>query len=76
MNARHGFLLRPATWLITGLWPLCRVMLITWTTFAVYYSNLPWSLAAPRVGRNFCGVRHLGPFPIAATMDEPFRTKC
>jgi len=43
MNARHGFLVRSVTWLITGLWSLCRVALIAWTTFAVYYSNLPWS---------------------------------
>ena len=45
MNARHGFLVRSATWLITALWSLCRVVLITWTTFAVYYSNLPWPAA-------------------------------
>jgi hypothetical protein len=43
MNARHGFLVRSVTWLIAGLWSVCRVALITWTTFAVYYSNLPWS---------------------------------
>jgi hypothetical protein len=43
MNARHGFLVRSVTWLITGLWSLCRVALVAWTTFAVYYSNLPWS---------------------------------
>ena len=42
MNARHGFPVRSVTWLITGLWSLCRVLLITWATFAVYYSNLPW----------------------------------
>ena len=42
MNARHGFPVRSVTWLLTGLWSLCRVMLITWATFAVYYSNLPW----------------------------------
>jgi hypothetical protein len=53
MNARHGFLLRPATWLITGLWPLCQVMLITWTTFAVYYSNLPWSWLRLVLGGTF-----------------------
>ena len=43
MNARRGFPLRSVAWLVTGLWSLCRVFFITWATFAVYYSNLPWS---------------------------------
>ena len=43
MNARRGFPFRSVTWLVTGLWSLCRVIFITWATFAVYYSNLPWS---------------------------------
>ncbi|MBR1271924.1 DUF4105 domain-containing protein [Bradyrhizobium sp. AUGA SZCCT0222] len=29
-------------WLIVGIWFLCRILLITWVTLAIYYSNLPW----------------------------------
>ncbi len=29
-------------WLISGLWFLCRVLLVAWATLAIYYSNLPW----------------------------------
>ena len=29
-------------WLIAGLWFLCKVLLIAWTSLAIYYSNLPW----------------------------------
>jgi len=29
-------------WLIAGLGFLCRILLITWATLAIYYSNLPW----------------------------------
>ena len=29
-------------WLFTGVWFLCRVLLIAWTSLAIYYSNLPW----------------------------------
>jgi hypothetical protein len=35
-------------WLAKGSWFLCRVVLITWATLAIYYSNLPW--AAARLG--------------------------
>jgi Domain of unknown function (DUF4105) len=30
-------------WLISGIWLLCRVLLIAWATLAIYYSNLPWT---------------------------------
>ena len=36
------FLSRSVVWLITGVWSLVRVLLITWGTLAIYYSNLPW----------------------------------
>ena len=29
-------------WLITGIWFLCRILLIAWASLAIYYSNLPW----------------------------------
>ena len=35
------FLSKFLNWLITGIWFLCRVLLITWATLAIYYSNLP-----------------------------------
>ena len=30
-------------WLIAGLKLLVQIVVITWTTLAIYYSNLPWS---------------------------------
>ena len=30
-------------WLIAGLKVAVQVVVITWTTLAIYYSNLPWS---------------------------------
>ena len=30
-------------WLLTGLWGLCRVVLIGWGGLAINYSNLPWA---------------------------------
>jgi len=29
-------------WLIAGIWILIQVVLITWASLAIYYSNLPW----------------------------------
>jgi uncharacterized protein DUF4105 len=34
---------RALGWVIAGIWFLCRALLITWATLAVYYSNLPWT---------------------------------
>jgi hypothetical protein len=34
---------RALGWLISGLWFLCRALLIAWATLAIYYSNLPWA---------------------------------
>jgi hypothetical protein len=30
------------SWLIAGLWFLCRALLVAWATLAITYSNLPW----------------------------------
>ena len=30
-------------WLIAVICFLCRALLVTWATLAIYYSNLPWS---------------------------------
>lgn len=30
-------------WLLAGLGFLCKVVIATWATLAIYYSNLPWS---------------------------------
>jgi hypothetical protein len=30
------------SWLVAGLWFLCRVLIVAWATLAIYYSNLPW----------------------------------
>jgi hypothetical protein len=35
-------LLRLLRWLIAGINLLFRIVVITWTTLAIYYSNLPW----------------------------------
>ena len=34
---------RPIRWLLTGLGFLGRLLLVTWATLAIYYSNLPWA---------------------------------
>ncbi len=39
---RHGLMYRLLAWLISGVWFLCRVLLILWAALAIYYSNLPW----------------------------------
>jgi len=38
-----GFLSKILNWPIRGLWLLFRVLLITWATLAIYYSNLPFA---------------------------------
>jgi Domain of unknown function (DUF4105) len=37
------FLSKFLSWLISGIWFLCRVLLIIWATLAIYYSNLPFA---------------------------------
>jgi hypothetical protein len=41
LRLRRGFLSRSFGWLIAIIWLLCWAALITWTTLAIYYSNLP-----------------------------------
>ena len=41
MSFNRSFLLAPLRWLAAGLWFLLQVLLIAWTSFAIYYSNLP-----------------------------------
>src|SRR3984893_13015732 len=38
-----SFLSRSLGWLIGGIWVVCQIVLITWGTLAIYYSNLPWA---------------------------------
>ena len=42
-SSDRSFLSRSLGWLIAGIWSLCRILLITWGTLAIYYSNLPWA---------------------------------
>jgi hypothetical protein len=41
LGLHRGFLSRSFGWLIATIWFLCWVALITWTTLAINYSNLP-----------------------------------
>ena len=43
VSLHRGVLSRSLRWLIRGIWFLCKVLLITWATMAIYYSNLPWA---------------------------------
>src|SRR6266568_8239668 len=43
LSSQRGLLSRSFGWLVTGLWSLCRILLIAWGTLAIYYSNLPWA---------------------------------
>jgi hypothetical protein len=42
LTSHRNLLYRLLVWLMTGVWFLCRVVLILWATLAIYYSNLPW----------------------------------
>ena len=37
-----NFLFKSLGWLIKGVWVFCRLLLITWASLAIYFSNLPW----------------------------------
>jgi hypothetical protein len=41
-SADRSFASRFFGWLITGIASLFRILLISWGTLAIYYSNLPW----------------------------------
>src|SRR5262249_13773277 len=43
LKSDRGFLARALGWLIGGIWVVCQIVLITWGTLAIYYSNLPWA---------------------------------
>ena len=43
MSSLRRFLSRSLGWLIAVIGFLCRALLVTWATLAIYYSNLPWS---------------------------------
>src|SRR6516165_6183704 len=43
LRSDRSFLSRSLGWLIGGIWVVCRIVLITWGTLAIYYSNLPWA---------------------------------
>ena len=42
LSPERGFLSRAAGWLIAGIRILFMLLLIAWTSLAIYYSNLPW----------------------------------
>jgi hypothetical protein len=42
LSFHRGLLSKIFSWLVAGLWFICRALLITWGTLAIYYSNLPW----------------------------------
>ena len=41
LSCNRSFLRAPLRWLAAGLWFLLQVLLIAWTSLAIYYSNLP-----------------------------------
>ena len=43
MSSHRRLLSRFLGWLYSGVWILGQVLLITWATLAIYYSNLPWA---------------------------------
>ena len=42
LTSRTGFIAKSFSLLFPGLRVLVQVMLVTWATLAIYYSNLPW----------------------------------
>jgi hypothetical protein len=41
-RTRTSWFSKPLIWLIAVIGFVCRVLLLTWATLAIYYSNLPW----------------------------------
>src|SRR5262245_60145835 len=41
-SSDRSFASRSFGWLITGIWSVFRMLLISWGALAIYYSNLPW----------------------------------
>src|SRR5689334_21961707 len=50
-----GWLVRPLRWGRIGLRIIGEALLITWTTPAIYWSNLPWAWARLAVAIAFAG---------------------
>jgi hypothetical protein len=42
MSSHPGLIFRSLRWLIAGVWFLAQLLLVTWATLAIYYSNAPW----------------------------------
>jgi Domain of unknown function (DUF4105) len=42
LRSDRSVLSRSLGWLIGGIWVVCQILLLTWGTLAIYYSNLPW----------------------------------
>src|SRR5262245_41745821 len=53
--AWRGCFLGPARWVRAGLGFLGRLLLITWATLAIYYSNLPWAWSRLALAVAFAG---------------------
>ena len=51
----RAFLLAPLRWLGAGLGFLVRVVLITWASLAIFYSNLPWPELRLALALGFAG---------------------
>src|SRR5262245_57011784 len=54
-RARRSWLLSPVRWVLAGLGFLGRLLLVTWATLAIYYSNLPWAWSRLALAIAFAG---------------------
>ena len=43
IQARASWFSRSLRWLLAGVWFFCRLLLVSWASLAIYYSNLPWA---------------------------------
>ncbi|HKB01883.1 MAG TPA: DUF4105 domain-containing protein [Gemmataceae bacterium] len=48
-------MLKPVRWVLAGLGFLGRLLLVTWATLAIYYSNLPWAWSRLALAVAFAG---------------------
>ena len=62
MRGAAAGLFKLLRWLFAGIGFLCRVLLIGWATLAIYYSNLPWDLAATGAGGGYSWRSVFGPY--------------
>src|SRR5262249_39944399 len=42
LSSYRRFLIAPLRWLLAGIGFLIRILVVAWTTLAIYFSNLPW----------------------------------